>query len=184
MELKPSEIEAIEEIGELDGSPVKMIRTIGGFWIAVGKPKGKKDQEALGAGSHPAIVKYNVEKQFSAFQPTLAKSELTGSSESVTGYTELLPQEMRKNGYEMFSLTKSNEIEYVLTKHGAQVHVFKAEVQTDKIKFDKAAKPLPSNLKGFSKAATTVATHKAKELGKEFIEYDNVKFPIKKLLKG
>jgi hypothetical protein len=181
MELKPNEIEAVEQIGQLNGSPVRMVKTIGGFWIVVGKPKGKGQEEALAAGSHPAIVKYNVEKQFSEFQPTLAKSELTGSSENVRGYTELLPQEMRKGGYEMYSLSKGSTIDYILTKHGAQVHSFHAEVSSESLKFKKSDKPLNENIKGFSRAVSVVATQQAKESGKKYVEHEEKKFCVNRL---
>lgn len=181
MELKPNEIEEVENIGQLGGHPVKMVKTIGGFWIVVGRPKGKERDEALAAGSHPAIVKYNVEKQFSDFQPVLAKSEAESAS-NVTGFTELLPHDMRKSGYEMYSLSKGSEIDYILTKYGSEVHSFKATMSGESLKFTKAEKSLPESLRGFSRVVTAVATRHASQAGKKYVEHEDKKFCVKKLL--
>lgn len=61
MNITPNEISEIEEIGTMNGLPVKLLTTKGGFRIAVGRNQGKQVDEALAAGSHPAIVKYNLE---------------------------------------------------------------------------------------------------------------------------
>lgn len=137
MEVKPSEIEHVEQIGTLNGSPVRLLKTVGGFWICLGRPKSGTREEALAAGSHPAIVKYNVEKQFSEFQPSLAKSETVSSLEKVIGFTELLPLEMRNRGYEMYSLLNQNKIDYILTRYGSEVHSFSAKIETDGVHFQK-----------------------------------------------
>jgi histone H3/H4 len=183
MDLKPNEIEEIEQIGQLNGSPVRMIRCTGGFYVVLGKPKGKTQEEALGAASHGAIAKYNVEKQFPDFQPSMAKSESVDSPK-VAGFTQLLPQDMRKGGYEMFSLSKSNEIDYILTKHGSEVHSFHADLSGESLKFKKAQKSLPESLQGFSKAVSKVATHQAQRAGKKYVEHEDSKFCVKRLSKG
>lgn len=184
MDIKPSEIESVEQIGQLDGVAVKMIKTIGGFWIAVGKPKNKSSAEALAAGSHPAIVKYSIAKQYADFQPSLAKSENTQMLEDVTGYTENLPKSMRDKGYDMYALKKNESVQYVLTKHGAEVHSFRAEITPESIKFAKANKPLSEELKGFSRAVGEVATKMALSSGKKYVEHEDRKFCAKKLSRG
>ena len=182
MELKPSEIDHVEDIGTLDGNPVKMLRTVGGFYIALGTPKGKGRQEALAAGSHPAIVKYNVEKQHRGFEPVLAKNE-AAQSEYVIGLSELLSQELRDKGYEMYSLQKNQNIEYTLTHHGSQVHSFFAQLTPDSVRFEKSEKPLPASLKDFSLATSEAALRLAASRKKMYLEYKDSKFPVTKLLK-
>jgi hypothetical protein len=184
MNIKPSEIESVEQIGVLDGSPVRMLRTTGGYYIAMGKPKSKKQEEALGSGSHAAIVKYNIEKQFSSFQPTLAKSEALSGTQCVTGYSELLPQPMRSRGYEMFSLQKGGEIDYVLTRHGYEAHKYTASLTADAIRIEKAKSRLSDEMLGFSAAVGGAAARMAIQNGKEFIEHCGHKFVATKVMKG
>jgi len=184
MNIKPSEIESVEQIGVLDGSPVRMLRTAGGLWIAMGRPKGKKQDEVMGSGSHPAIVGYNIEKQFSSYQPTLAKSEALGGNENVTGYSELLPQAMRSRGYEMYSLEKSGEIDYILTRHGSESHKFSAQLTDDSLRIEKAEKKLSNEILGFSAAVGAAAARMAIQKGREFVEYEDKKFVARNILKG
>ncbi len=184
MEIKPSEVELVEQIGYIDGAPVKMIKTVGGFWMVVGKPKGKKKDEALAAGSHPAIVKYNVEKQFSDFQPSLAKSEIFNDNTKVVGYSELLPKQMRNLGYEMYSVQDSSNIQFILTKRGASQNKYEASLETDSLKLSKAEKSISNETLGFSKAVAAAAARQALFEGKEFVEHDGKRFKSKTLLKG
>ena len=45
MEIKPDEVEEIKVIGKLNGEDVKLIKTHGGFHVAMGK-KDKKSYKA------------------------------------------------------------------------------------------------------------------------------------------
>jgi hypothetical protein len=121
MEIKASELDTseMENIGELDDSSVKLVRTLGGLYLAVGKPKGKKQDEVLAAGSHRAIVKYNVQKNFQSFRPVLEKSE--GLKEEVFGLSEKLPRTLRDKGYDLYRLEKSSSVEIHVTKHGIDI---------------------------------------------------------------
>jgi len=121
MQVTSNEIDTIEEAGLLDGHPVKMIRTKGGFWICVGKPKGKYREEAIAAGSHPAIVKYNVEKQYPDFQPAMMKSEHFNSNTIVERHSHFLTEELRKSGHDIFSVQTDNEVNFHITKHFMRV---------------------------------------------------------------
>jgi hypothetical protein len=121
MQLTPNEISDIEEIGLLNGTPVKMIRTRGGFHIAVGRPKGKMQEEALAAGSHPAIVKYNVERQHPDFQPSMMKSELLSSPTKVEKHSHFLSDDLRKSGHDLYSVQSGEKIEFQITKQNAKV---------------------------------------------------------------
>jgi hypothetical protein len=117
MQISPEEIDTIEDAGMLDQHPVRLIRTKGGFWICVGKPKGKLKEEAIGAGSHPAIVKFNVEKMYPDFQPAMMKSEYFSDSTVVEKHSHFLSDELRKSGYDLYSVQLDNDVDFHITKH-------------------------------------------------------------------
>lgn len=129
MDIRADEIDTIKVIGNLNEDQVKLIRMKGGFFLAVGKAN-KKDKESkpLAAGSHQGIVLHQIEKEFKKdFEPTMAKSELEdiGNLRSLTAF---IPKEFSSKGYDMFSLEKNGEIEYVVTKYNfdvASVSLFK-----------------------------------------------------------
>ena len=122
MNIKPEEVANIKVIGELNGSPVKMIKTIGGFYAAVGsRSKSSKSVEPLSAGSYQALVIHQLEKEFKAdFKPALMKSE-SEKLPTVKEFTKKLPQQMVDAGFQVFSLIKNNDINFVATKHGAEL---------------------------------------------------------------
>jgi hypothetical protein len=115
MRIEPNEIAEIQEAGELDGAPVKMVRTKGGFWIATGRPMGRPQDQALSAGSHPAIVRYNVEKMFPNFRPAMMKS-ITFTEESlVQQHSQFLSEELRKSGHDIYSVQTGNRVDFLVT---------------------------------------------------------------------
>lgn len=119
MQITPNEIDSIEDTGTLNGSPVKMIRTKGGFFIAVGRGRGTQD-EALAAGSHPAIVKYNLEKQYPGFQASMMKSEGMMDA-TVDKHSHHLTDELRKSGHDIYSVQTPVGIEFHLTKQNVTI---------------------------------------------------------------
>lgn len=121
MQITPNDIHSIEDAGTLDNAPVKMIRTKGGFWIAVGKPRGKYREEALAAGSHPAIVKFNLEKQFPTFQPTMMKSEEFADGAIVEKHSHFLSDDLRKGGHDIYSVQEGDRVDFHITKHSVKV---------------------------------------------------------------
>jgi hypothetical protein len=121
MQITPNEIDTIEEAGHLHNSPVKMIRTKGGFWIAVGKLRGKKTEEALAAGSHPAIVKFNIEKAFPEFQPAMMKSEHFSDNSLVEKHSHFLSDELRKSGHDIYSVQDGINVDFHVTRHNMKV---------------------------------------------------------------
>jgi hypothetical protein len=121
MQLTPNEIDSIEDAGLLNGSPVKMIKTKGGFWIAVGRPQGKITEEALAAGSHPAIVKFNLERQHPTYQPAMQKSELMGPESKVESHSHFLSDSLRKSGHDLYSVQTGDKVEFHITKQNAKV---------------------------------------------------------------
>jgi len=156
MQITPNEIETIEDAGLLDQSPVKMIRTKGGFWIAVGRPKGKIREEALAAGSHPAIVKYNLEKQFPGFQPSLMKSEGMSDQTIVERHSHFLTSDLRKSGHDVYSVQNDNKIDFYITKQNMQVAAFSSKIIDNALVIDSLQAP-----KEFAKALAGATTEKA-----------------------
>lgn len=130
MQLTPNDVSSIEDIGTLSGNPVKMVRTKGGFWIALARKRGKISEEAIGAGSHPAIVKYNIEKQFPEFEPKLMKSE--GYIEPIVEkHSHFLSEDLRKSGHDIFSIQTGPTVEFQITKHNSNVASISGNVDAD-----------------------------------------------------
>lgn len=155
MQLTPNDISSVEEIGTLSGNSVKMIRTKGGFWIAIARKRGKISEEAIGAGSHPAIVKYNLEKQYPDFEPSMMKSE--GFIEPVVErHSHFLSDELRKNGHDIFSIQTGTSVEFQVTKHNAKIASVAGNVDTDHLSLHDLNIP-----KEFSKAMAGATVEKA-----------------------
>lgn len=160
MKIVPSEIASVEEAGMLDGSPVKLIRMKGGFWMSVGKPRNSIKDEVLAAGSHPAIVKFNLQKMYPGFQPSMMKSEDFNDSVIVEKHSHFLSQELRKSGHDLYSVQEGNKIDFHLTKYDTNVSSVKANVEKDSI--------VIKNLgitKEFSHALAGATVEKAKSCG-------------------
>lgn len=136
MNITPNEIDTIEEAGMLNNHPVKMIRTKGGFHICVGRPKGKMKDEALGAGSHPAIVKFNIEKQYPGFQPTMMKSE-DGQRDLVEQHSHFLSDDLRKSGHDIYSVQKGTSVDFHVTKHNMKVSTINGSIIEEALVLDK-----------------------------------------------
>lgn len=133
MQITENEIESIEEAGLMNGQPVKLIRTKGGFWIAIGTPNGKKREEALAAGSHPAIVKYNLEKQYPMYRPALMKSEVSMNPAVVTKHSHFLSEELKKSGHDIYSVQSGTNIEFQVTKHDVKIGTVQATLEKDSV---------------------------------------------------
>lgn len=130
MDILPDEVESIKTIGNLHGDEVKIVKTYGGYHIAVGKKKkSSKKSEALAAGSHQALVAHQLQKEYgSDFQPAIFKSE-HDQLEKVEVKTEYLPSDMISKGVELYTLSKGNKIDFVLYKHGLTIGEYKSEVE-------------------------------------------------------
>ncbi len=167
MQITPEEISSIEEAGMLDNSPVKMIRTKGGFWICVGKPKGKFKEEALSAGSHPAIVKFNVEKQYPDFQPALMKSELLSDNTIVEKHSHYLSDDLRKSGHDVYSVQKGDNVEFHVTKNNIGLSSVKGTIEKDTLRVQEF-----TISKDFTRALAGATTEKAMSCGARTIKID------------
>lgn len=168
MNISPNEIDTIEEAGMLDNSPVKMIKTKGGFWLAVGKPRGKMRDEALACGSHPAIVKFNVEKQFPAFQPALMKSAVFNDSAIVDKHSHFLSEELRKSGHDIYSVQDGSSIDFHVTKNNLKVETLEGHIENGSLKFNTV-----SMAKEFVKALSGATAEKAISCGVSAIKIEN-----------
>ena len=183
MELKPSEIIEVDSLGVLDGEDVKIVKTVGGLYIAVGKPRGKKQEEVLAAGSHPAIVRFNVEKAYTTFQPSLMKSEMMGETEEVVEFTDFLPQDMINKNYDLYALKKNEEFDFVLTKDKIQILSYASSFSDDSMIISKPDVVIPANLLPAVTATTKAAALIAIEEGKSSIVHEDKKYSPHQILK-
>lgn len=122
--LKPDDIDMIEDAGLLNGENVKICRTKGGWWFAISKGK------VITAGSHPAIVKHAVGKMFPNFQPVMCKSE-NFSDSLVERHSHFLSNDLRKSGYDIYSIQDNADIEFQITKHNIKVASLQTILQSD-----------------------------------------------------
>jgi len=160
MKIAPNEIESIEDVGMMNGAPVKLLRTKGGFHIAVGRQNGKQIDEALAAGSHPAIVKYNLEKQYTAFQPALMKSEVSLNPAVVTKHSHFLSDDLKKSGHDVYSVQSGTNIEFQITKHDVKVGSVQTTLEKDALVVNSM-----NVSKEFSHALAGATTEKALSCG-------------------
>lgn len=130
MNILPNEVESIKVIGNLHGDDVKVVKTHGGFYVAVGKKKkSAQTAEALAAGSHQALVAHQLTKEYGAdFEPAIFKSEHE-QLEKVESKTEFLPSQMIAKGIELYILSKGNKVDFILYKHGLTIGQYNAEVE-------------------------------------------------------
>lgn len=137
MNISPEEIKEIKTIGTLNGGEVKLVGTHGGLWVAVGKKK-KEDinPESLAAASHRAIVAHQLEKAYSGFAPMMAKSEIS-QNYTVSDNTNLLEKNLCDKGFELFTLSKGENFEFIVHRYGRDLGIIRGEVEGDILKFEK-----------------------------------------------
>ena len=177
MKIKENEIASIENIGELEDQPVEMIRTHGGLFIGLGVAKGKSQKEILAAGSHPALIKYTIEKNHRNFRPSLQKSE-SGIPEDVVGFTEFLPLNLRKSGHDLFMVKSPLDMKFILTKHGTEIGKVDGCYSDDSLVLINSTTNLdPAVAVSIGK----IASKEALSNDKEFVTVLGKKFEAKKL---
>jgi hypothetical protein len=132
MKIDPSEVKTIKNIGNLHGEEVKLVATKGGLYLALGrKSKSKKNHEPLAAGSHPALVLHQIEKEYkSDFQPSMTKSE----EDQLHQVTEL---NCAVKGLSMFALRKNTELDIVIAKFGVEICKCECEINGVDLKIKK-----------------------------------------------
>lgn len=121
MDLQANEITEVKNMGELNGEPLKVLRTTGGFYIAVGKRK-RQDRavDTLAAGSHPAIVMHHISTKFPTFEKSIDKSE-TEAEYQTEDCSKKLPHYLRDQGFEIFAISKNENIEIVATNRNVEI---------------------------------------------------------------
>lgn len=132
MDILPNEVESVQDAGHLFDSTVKLLKTAGGLFLAVGKKKkNSRKTEVLAAGSHAAIVNHQLSKQYgSDFEPVIAKSE-NDRLEDVRENTSFLPSGAIGSGLELFTLSKNENVKFVLYKHGLSLVEYDGEIKND-----------------------------------------------------
>jgi hypothetical protein len=160
MQITSNEIDSIEDVGMMNGHTVKLLRTKGGFHIAVGRQPGKNQDEALAAGSHPAIVKYNLEKQYSSFQPVMMKSEVSLSPAVVMKHSHYLSEDLKKSGHDIYSVQSGTSIEFQITKHDTNIGSVQTTLEKDELVVNEM-----KISKEFSHALAGATTEKALSCG-------------------
>lgn len=134
MEIKPDEVEEVKVIGKLHGDEVKLVKTFGGFHIAMGrKEKKSKKADALAAGNHQALVAYQIEKMYGTdFEPAIFKSEAEQLAK-VEDKTDDLPDIVKNAGIQMFVLNKFNNLDFVMCKNGIELAKYETEVDNQEL---------------------------------------------------
>jgi len=170
MDIKPGEVESVKIIGNLHGNDVKMVKTHGGFHVAVGKKKKNGNKtEALAAGSHQAIVAHQIAKEFGTdYQPAIMKSE-ADRLEDVMNKSELLSSEALAKGIELFTLEKNNHYDFVVYKRGMTLGKYQAELEGNTLKLTKYEFNTAPDM-DIAKAVARMIEDKADELGVTEIE--------------
>lgn len=173
MEIKPNEIEEIRVIGDLYEDDVKLIKTIGGFYLAVGRKKANsKKPEALAAGAHEAIVAHQVSKNFGAdFKPAIFKSEAE-QLHQVEEKDEYLSKSNIDKGIKLYVLQKQENLSFVLSRRGSvTLAQYNAYVEDGALCLQKGefATDLQAD-KNLSEALSRAIQDKAYDLGLSKIE--------------
>jgi len=174
MEIMPNEIESVKVIGNLHGDDVKLIKTNGGFFVAVGKKnKSSRKAEALAAGSHAGIVNYQVSKQHGKdFQPAIFKSEHE-QLEQVENKSDYLSKSLIDSGIELFVLSKNNNLEFILYKHGLTVGKYYTEAKDGSLlikSYNFNTNFFPTSKKEAAQSVAKAMENKMKELNLDKIE--------------
>lgn len=159
MQITEKEIKSVEDIGNLNGNPVKLLTCKGGFVIALGRKKGKLQDEALAAGSHPALVKYNLEKENPSYQPNLMKSE-GFIQPQVDKHSHFLSDDLRKSGHDIYSVQDGSKVDFIITKHNVTLSTVKTSIDNGDMVISNLNIP-----KEFSRALAGATTEKGMACG-------------------
>lgn len=149
LNLTPDMIDTVEDAGMLDGQPVKLARTKGGYWMSIHRGK------VLSGGSHPAIVKHAISKMYPGFQPVMCKSE--GFEEAnVDQHSHFLSDDLRKSGHDIYSIQTGHNVEFQITKNNLKIASISGSLQDTSLFLEELKFP-----KEFVKAMAGAATEKA-----------------------
>jgi|GEM_PF-5471530 len=184
MKFDSKEVLSIEDLGEVDGSPVKAVSLVGGLVIGV-KASGKSSQ-VIGSASHIGLLRHAIRKTVSGFRPSLMKSD--SDEKEVVDYSSLLPGVLLKSNYGLYAISESpSQIKYTLTHqsdtqdHTSEFHM-KGLIKNETLFLTKSGEnhPLISQI---SIALGKAAAKDAVRHGKKFVEFNGTRFDSKKLAK-
>lgn len=190
--IKPEEIDFIEEIGDINGQPVKLIRVVGGFFAASGKAPNENRDSVLAAGSHSAIVKFELQKKYGKnFREHLQKSE-SKIEPVVFEKTNYLKNDLVKKGYSLYSVVTGSDVSVILSQYGNEVlkqdGLIKSESieMVPQISFSDLKKSREAIDSEVSKSLIMAMADTAISLNKKNIEYPTApsKMEAKKVLNG
>jgi hypothetical protein len=150
MNIKSDDVAEITEVGELYGDKVKMVKTYGGLNVLIGKKdKNSKKPDALAAASHRALAVHQLEKMYgNDFQPSIMKSE-SAQIEAVIEFK--VSNNLNKNHLEIHSISKNNEVDFVVSRFGIILAKYECEIKQNNLKLkrygktDKASDTLSKN---------------------------------------
>jgi hypothetical protein len=137
MNITEKEVERIDIVGKLNGEDVKLVKTFGGLFLAVGKKSknGKKDQP-LAAGSHQGIVLHQIEKEFGHdFHQKMHKNE-SDISETIENKTDYLPNDLISKGIELYTVIKKSNIDFVVYRHGLTIGEYNTSIKKNELHID------------------------------------------------
>lgn len=165
MDIRPNEVDSVKVVGNLFDNDVKMIRTHGGFYIAVGKKKRNMSKtEALAAGSHEAIVIHHLEKEYGVdFKPAMFKSEAEQSGQ-VENKSDYLDSEAIQKGIELFTISKNNRHEFLIYKQGITLAKYDGEIENQSLIIKNYSIKQQPN-KNLVKAVSKAISDKVEDLG-------------------
>ena len=150
MNLRPEDVDSIEEGGILNGQPVKLLRSKGGFWMGICGGK------LLTGASHPAIVKYTISKMFPSFQPSMCKSLNYQVDALVEKHSHFLSDNLRKSGHDIYSIQNGNNVEFQITRDYMKVASLNGTLGEDSLELRNINFP-KEFLNGISGASTEKA---------------------------
>lgn len=175
--LKENEIDYIEEIGDINGVPVKMIRSLGGFYAAAGKAPNDSKDSVLAAGSHPAIVKFELQKKYGkGYREHLNKSEST-IHPIVFEKTNFLNKSLVDKGYSLYSVITGSSLSVILSRYGNEILKQDGLVKSESLELipqvtftdlDKSKEAFNNEV---SKSIIMALAGTAKDLNKKNVEY-------------
>jgi hypothetical protein len=128
MDIKEDEIKEINKLGNLNGDEVKLVTLKGGLHIGIGKKsEDSKKSAILAVGSHPALVSYQISKQFNQkFEQNLTKAEGEITPEVIDYSKNLSPLNKNILGLDIYAIKTGNDIDFKITKHNFEIFSIQA----------------------------------------------------------
>lgn len=142
MDIKEDEIKEVNKLGNLNGDEVKLVTLKGGLHIGIGKKsEDSKKSAILAVGSHPALVSYQISKQFDQkFEQNLTKTEGEVVSEVIDYSKTLSPLNKNILGLDIYAIKTGDDIDFKITKHNFEIFSIQATRDSDILSLNKTIK--------------------------------------------